>query len=92
MFLTSLVRWVTEKILRTVSVFDKSGTLGDRENHCQNQASQLTVSALDNERTGVIFNKQKRSREYFYLVRSALVIFNKLEFAKRVVSDSESIG
>ena len=28
----------------------------------------------------------------FYLMRSALVIFNKLEFAKRVVSDSESIG
>jgi len=79
-FLTSLVRW------------DKPGTLGDRENHRQNQASQLTVSALDNERTGVIFNKQKRSREYFYLVRSALVIFNMLEFAKRVVSDSESIG
>ena len=57
MILTSLVRWVTEKILRTVSVFDKPGTLGERENHRQNQASQLTVSALDNERTGVIFNK-----------------------------------
>ena len=59
MILTSLVRWVTEKILRTVSVFDKSGTLGDRENHRQNQASQLKVSALDNKRTGVRFNKRK---------------------------------
>ena len=59
MFLTSLVRWVTEKILRTVSVFDKPGTLGERENHRQNQASRLTVSALDNEHTGGIFNKQK---------------------------------
>ena len=45
--------------LRTVSVFDKPVQLGDRESHRRNQASQLTVSAIDNERTGVINNKQK---------------------------------
>ena len=42
-----------------VSVFDKPVRLGDRESHRRNQASQLTVSAVDNERTGVINNKQK---------------------------------
>jgi hypothetical protein len=45
--------------LRTVSVFDKPVQLGDRESHRRNQASQLTVSAIDNERTGVINNKRK---------------------------------
>ncbi len=48
-----------DNALRTVSVFESLVRLGDRESHRQNQASQLTVSALDNERTGVINNKQK---------------------------------
>ncbi len=66
--------------------------LGDRESRRRNQASQLTVSAIDNERTGVINYKQKKQTGVcFTFVRSALVVFNKLEFAKRVVSDSESI-
>ena len=48
-----------ERGISKVSVFDKPSVVGDRDSHCQNQASQLTVSALDNERTGVIHNKQK---------------------------------
>ena len=53
-----------DNALRTVSVFERLVWLGDRESHHQNQASQLTVSSLDNERTGVINNKRKLSREY----------------------------
>ncbi len=45
-----------ERGIRKVSV---SSVVGDRDSYCRNQASQLTVSALDNERTGVINNKQK---------------------------------
>jgi len=48
-----------DNALRTVSVFERLVWLGDRESHHRNQASQLTVSAIDNERTGVINNKQK---------------------------------
>jgi len=36
-----------------------NGWLGDRESHCRNQASQLMVSAIDNERTDVINSEQK---------------------------------
>ena len=42
-----------------MSVFDKPSVVGDRDSCCQNQASQMTVSALESEPTGVIFNKQK---------------------------------
>ena len=45
-----------DNALQTVSVFESLVRLGDRESHCRNQASQLTVSAIDNERTGVINN------------------------------------
>ena len=48
-----------DNALRTVSVFESLVRLGDRESHRQNQASQLTVSAIDNERTGVINSKRK---------------------------------
>jgi hypothetical protein len=48
-----------DNALRTVRVFERLVWLGDRESHHRNQASQLTVSAIDNERTGVINNKQK---------------------------------
>ena len=51
--------FLTSERLRTVSVFDSLVRLGDRECHRRNQASQLTVSAIDNERTGVINNKRK---------------------------------
>ena len=42
-----------------MSVFDKPVRLGDRESHRLNQATQLTVSAIDNENTGVIKRKRK---------------------------------
>ena len=48
-----------ERGISKVSVFDKPSVVGDRDSYRRNQASQLTVSALDNERTGVINNKQK---------------------------------
>jgi len=48
-----------DNALRMVSVFESLVRLGDRESHRGNQASQLTVSAIDNEHTGVINNKRK---------------------------------
>ncbi len=48
-----------ERGISKVSVFDKPSVVGDRDSYRRNQASQLTVSALKNERTGVIYNKQK---------------------------------
>ncbi len=48
-----------ERGISKVSVFDKPSVVGDRDSYCRNQASQLTVSALDNECTGVINNKRK---------------------------------
>ncbi len=48
-----------ERGISKVSVFGKPSVVGDRDSYRQNQASQLTVSALENERTGVIYNKQK---------------------------------
>ena len=48
-----------ERGISKVSVFDMPSVVGDRDSYCQNQASQLTASAIDNELTGVINNKRK---------------------------------
>jgi hypothetical protein len=48
-----------ERGISKVIVFVKPSGVGDRDSYPRNQASQLTVSALENERTGVIYNKQK---------------------------------